>query len=179
MSLTIKKLACNAIIPTRATSGSAGYDLYAYTSGEIKARSRMIVDTKITMFFPKNHCGLIWPRSGLSAKHGIETGAGVIDSDYTGEIKVILHNHSDVVFKYESGMRIAQILIQNVVELKEIDTPELKEIDTPELKEIDTPLNDLSRSVCVVDNSDTDDETTIHETFYERNSKGFGSSGLF
>jgi dUTP pyrophosphatase len=173
MNLLVKKLAADAIVPTRATSGSAGYDLYAYTSGEIKARTRSIVDTKITMFIPKNHCGLIWPRSGLSAKHGIETGAGVIDSDYTGEIKVILHNHSDVVFKYESGMRIAQILIQKVA------TPELKEIDSS----FNTILNDLSRSVCVDtpvdDNSETDDETNMSEQLNERNSKGFGSSGLF
>ena len=176
--LTIKKLADGATIPTRATSGSAGYDLYAYDSGEIKARTHEIVDTKITMFIPKNHCGLIWPRSGFSAKHGIETGAGVIDSDYTGEIKVILHNHSDMVFKYEQGMRIAQILIQPVA------TPELKEITK---KEVEISLNELCHSICTSNlntnatdsDSSSGDESNMPEPLNMRNDKGFGSSGLF
>lgn len=111
MTLKIKKLAVDAQIPTKGTPASAGYDLYSYEEGVILPQSQLIVATKISMEIPHGHCGLIWPRSGLSAKNGIETGAGVIDQDYSGEIKVILHNHSKVPFEYKKGMRIAQILI--------------------------------------------------------------------
>jgi deoxyuridine 5'-triphosphate nucleotidohydrolase len=174
MYIIVKKLSDEATIPTRATGGSAGYDLYAHSSGEIKARTHGIVDTKIAMLIPKNNCGLIWPRSGFSAKHGIETGAGVIDSDYTGEIKVILHNHSDTIFKYEQGMRIAQILIQPVT------TPELKcESGTSK----HAPVNDLCDSIyhSNIDSNiySSDYESNIPESLNTRNSKGFGSSGLF
>lgn len=111
MSLKIKKHEVDAQIPVSADKGSAGIDLYSYETGIIEPRSHAMIDTKISMEIPENYCGLIWPRSGLSAKYGIETGAGVIDSTYRGVIKVILHNHSDKPFQYEKGMRIAQMII--------------------------------------------------------------------
>tara|TARA_B110000238_G_C15974103_1_gene373066 strand:+ start:219 stop:650 length:432 start_codon:yes stop_codon:yes gene_type:complete len=111
MSLVIKKLASDSVIPTKGSLDSAGYDLYAYDDGSILPSSHSLISTKISMQIPKNYCGLIWSRSGLSSKHGIETGAGVIDCDYTGEIKVILHNHSSKIFYYTKNMRIAQIII--------------------------------------------------------------------
>lgn len=114
MTLKIKKLADDAQIPTKGTDASAGYDLYSYEEGFILPQTQVIVATRISMKIPHDHCGLIWPRSGLSAKNGIETGAGVIDQDYSGEIKVILYNHSKVPFEYKKGMRIAQILITPV-----------------------------------------------------------------
>lgn len=110
-SLQIKKIYSDSNAPTRGTPNSAGLDLYSYEDGVIEPRSRSTVDTGICMKIPNNHCGLIWPRSGLSVKNGIETGAGVIDSDYSGAIMVIIHNHSDIPFYYKKGMRIAQILI--------------------------------------------------------------------
>ena len=111
----IKKLEPDAIAPTKGTPGSAGYDLYAYSAGCILPSSRVMVDTKISMEIPEGYSGLIWPRSGLSVKNGIETGAGVVDADYRNEVKVVLHNHSDMAFKYEKGMRIAQILITPII----------------------------------------------------------------
>ena len=114
-SFPIKKLESDAKLPTRATSGSAGYDLYSYCSGVIEPGCRKLVSTKIAMKIPDGFCGLIWPRSGLSVKNGIETGAGVIDSDYKKEIGVILHNLSDTPFKYSKGMRVAQIIITPII----------------------------------------------------------------
>jgi dUTP pyrophosphatase len=113
-TLKIQKLAEDAIVPTRGSSEAAGYDLYSYETGVILPGSKSIVDTKISMEIPKGYCGLIWSRSGLSVKNSIETGAGVIDSDYRGSIMVILHNHGKYPFKYEKGMRIAQMLITQV-----------------------------------------------------------------
>jgi dUTP pyrophosphatase len=111
MNLKIKKLEDDALIPTRGTIDSAGYDLYSYDDGMILPFEQSLISTKISMQIPKNFCGLIWSRSGLSSKYGIETGAGVIDCDYTGEIKIILHNNSSKKFYYTKGMRIAQIII--------------------------------------------------------------------
>jgi dUTP pyrophosphatase len=113
--LTIKKLEPDAKLPTRATSGSAGYDLYSYDDGKISPGCQVLVSTKIAMKIPADYCGLIWPRSGLSVKHGIETGAGVIDSDYRKDVGVVLHNLSNTTFNYTKGMRIAQLLITPIL----------------------------------------------------------------
>ena len=63
---------------------------------------------------PPGHVGLVWPRSGLAVRHGIDTLAGVIDSDYRGELKVVLVNHGDEPFRIAPGDRVAQLLIQRV-----------------------------------------------------------------
>jgi dUTP pyrophosphatase len=111
----IKKLEPDAKLPTRATPGSAGYDLYSYDDGMISPGCQVLVSTKIAMKIPDGYCGLIWPRSGLSVRHGIETGAGVIDSDYRKDVGVVLHNLSNTSFNYTKGMRIAQLLITPIL----------------------------------------------------------------
>jgi len=70
---------------------------------------------------------LIWPRSGLAVKKGIDCGAGVIDSHYRGEVKVLLFNHSDSEFQIEPGDRIAQLLIQKVERVEFIPVDQLNE----------------------------------------------------
>jgi dUTP pyrophosphatase len=107
-----QKLTKNAVVPEQKTNGSAGYDLYTNNKGTIKSQKQpTIVTTGIAVKIPKGYVGIIKSRSGLSAKHGIEVGAGVIDSDYTGELKVILYNHGDEDFKYKENTRIAQMII--------------------------------------------------------------------
>jgi dUTP pyrophosphatase len=103
-----------AKIPTRATSGSAGYDLYSSEENIILAGNRAVVKTGIRVKIPKGYCGQVWPRSGFSAKNGIESGAGIIDSDYRGELMVILYNHSNLNFKIEKHMRMAQLLLVKI-----------------------------------------------------------------
>lgn len=125
-TMSVKKLAPDAIVPTKATEGSAGYDIYAYGSGVIPANSQALIDTKIAVSIPSGYGGFIWSRSGLSVKNSIETGAGVIDCDYRGEVKVVLHNYSNTPFTFEKGMRIAQLVIApvpkiNVIEVKKFD----------------------------------------------------------
>lgn len=112
--IKVSKLFESAIIPTRGTEGAAGFDLYASHAITIPAGDRSLVDTGISMEIPPGMAGLIWPRSGMAVKRGIDTGAGVIDSDYRGEIKVLLFNHTPFNFKVEMGDRIAQIVFQSV-----------------------------------------------------------------
>ena len=125
------KLSQNAKLPTRGSCASAGYDLYSSSCVDILPRSRAIVPTDIAISMPKipvfETVGLIKSRSGLSSKKGIEHGAGVIDSDYTGPIGVVLHNHSDKKMVVEKHTRIAQLLIVPVLtppveEVKKIET---------------------------------------------------------
>jgi dUTP pyrophosphatase len=113
--LAVIKVNSNAYLPVIKTSGSAGYDLCSCEDGVVLPRKRELIGTGLTIKIPAGYCGQIWPRSGFSVKYGIETGAGVIDSDYGGVIKVVLHNHSDSAFEYKRGMRIAQLLIIPVI----------------------------------------------------------------
>ena len=99
-----------AQVPLSATDGSAGYDLFATEALVIPSNKRSAVSTGISVEFPSDHYLRIAPRSGLAYKSGIDVGAGVIDSDYKGEIKVILFNHSDTDFIINVGDRIAQMI---------------------------------------------------------------------
>jgi dUTP pyrophosphatase len=108
--LLINKLDPMAIIPSRGSKYAAGYDIYPFTEGIVPARSRAIISTKIAFGFANGYYCKLSSRSGNSAKSGIEVGAGVIDSDYRGEIMVILYNHSDVDFKYSRDKAIAQAI---------------------------------------------------------------------
>jgi dUTP pyrophosphatase len=104
MQLLIKKLSPDAIIPTRASPGSVGYDLYSTEDTVVPCQcGRVIVGTGIAVGLPEGVYARIAPRSGLAAKHCIDIGAGVIDPDYTGEIKVIMFNHGDVEYMIKQG----------------------------------------------------------------------------
>lgn len=114
MHVYIKKVRENARIPTRATTGSVGYDLCSVDSGVVPAKSKLIVDTGIAVSICEGCYGRVAPRSGLAAKKSIAVMAGVIDQDYRDSIKVILFNHSDEDFVFEEGDRIAQLIFEKV-----------------------------------------------------------------
>ena len=101
-------------LPGYASAGAAGADLRASEAVEIAPGGRTAVPTAVRLQIPPGHVGLVWPRSGLAVRHGIDTLAGVIDSDYRGEVWVVLVNHGDVHFRIERGDRIAQLLVQRV-----------------------------------------------------------------
>jgi dUTP pyrophosphatase len=113
LNVEIKKLSENAKVPTRGTIFAAGYDLYAAENFIIKPLSRQLVKTNISIGVPEGFYGRIAPRSGLAYKNGIDVLAGVIDSDYRGDIGVILFN-TDVNkdFEVKAGDRIAQLIIE-------------------------------------------------------------------
>lgn len=103
--------------PFRKRLEDAGMDFPAYLPEgpiTIPARGSALIPTGIKTHFPATHVGLIRARSGLSVKHNIEIGAGVIDSSWDGYCKIKLYNHSDVDFIIEDGMRIAQFLLVQI-----------------------------------------------------------------
>lgn len=109
--LCFEKIHADALIPRRATTGSAGHDIFALADFSIEAHGQTMVATGITMKMPPGHYGQIAPRSGLAAKNSIAVMAGIIDEDYTGEIKVILFNHSAHQFNGKKNQAIAQLII--------------------------------------------------------------------
>ena len=111
-SLKIVRLTPNAYLPLKGTPYAAGYDLFSIVDTVVQPGRRTVVSTGIQIELPPNVYGRIAPRSGLSVKHGIQIGAGVIDPDYRGEIKVVLFNHDDKPFYIKPGYRIAQLVLE-------------------------------------------------------------------
>ena len=124
--LRVKKLEDNAILPKKANESDAGYDLYSIEDKIVEPKQRIMIRTGISMAIPNNYVGLIWPRSGLAVKHGIDVLAGVVDSGYRGEVCVILQNHGSQPHEIKAGDRIAQILFQKIesFQLEEVETLE-------------------------------------------------------
>jgi dUTP pyrophosphatase len=115
MKIKFKRLDKDAQLPTRATEGAAGFDIYCNGFYTIAPSVRCLLDTGIAMAIPEGWCGFVMPRSGLAAKHGIDRLAGLIDSDYRGEVKVSLINHGESPVEFKKGDRIAQIIFVPVM----------------------------------------------------------------
>ena len=128
--LSIKKLSPNAIIPNRGSDLAAGYDLYSAVDTEVPARGKALIPTNLAIRVPSGTYGRIAPRSGLAWKHSIDVGAGVVDEDYSGDVGVILFNHSNNFnFTIKKGDKIAQLMLEKIkiVEIKEVkELPETK-----------------------------------------------------
>jgi len=105
-------------LPEYATEGAAGADLRASEAVTLAPGARSAVPTGLHLEIPAGHVGLVWPRSGLAVRHGIDTLAGVIDSDYRGEVKVVLVNHGPEPLAIAAGDRIAQLLVQPVARVR-------------------------------------------------------------
>jgi len=116
MKIDVMKTFSNAHLPTYARDGDAGADLYSLHAVNILPGEYKLVSTGIAMAIPQGYVGLIHPRSGLAAKHGITVlnAPGTIDAGYRGEIKVLLINHSNEVYFIARAERIAQLVIQKV-----------------------------------------------------------------
>ena len=114
MTIKIKKLSETATPPKYANPGDAGMDFYSDETVNLQPNERKLISTGISMAIPEGYVGLIWDKSGLASKHGLKTMAGVIDSGYRGEIKVLVHNLSNQLYVIEAGKKIAQMLIQPV-----------------------------------------------------------------
>ena len=127
MVIKIKKLSENVILPKFANPGDAGMDFYANETINLQPNERKLVSTGISMAIPKGYVGLIWDKSGLASKHGLKTMAGVIDSGYRGEIKILILNLSNESYVIESGKKIAQMLIQPIEQKEIIEVNDLDE----------------------------------------------------
>ncbi len=129
MKLCVKRLRDGAVLPRRATEGSAGHDLYALLDEPVTVRPGGLVriPTGIAVALPcPDYAAFVYARSGLAIKFGIAPSncVGVIDSDYRGEVIVGLTNHSSEPYTIQNGERIAQMIIAPVV------LPEIVECDT-------------------------------------------------
>jgi dUTP pyrophosphatase len=110
----VKLLNNHAKKPFKADPGCAGYDIFSTQDVTIEPKSRALVPTGISIEIPSNFYVRIAPRSGLSLK-GVDIGAGVIDSSYRGEIKVVLINNTNQSITFESGFKIAQMILERCV----------------------------------------------------------------
>ena len=129
MTLRVKKLCENAQLPVRGSQGAVGYDLMSTEGYVILPGKRAVVATGISVQLPPGVYGRVAPRSGLAVKNGLQVGAGVVDPDYTGEIKVVLFNHDDNPFVVKPGYRVAQLV------LEKCETPEVEEVTDVEQTE--------------------------------------------
>lgn len=121
--LRVKKLVDHAVIPSRQSAGSAGYDLASAEDTVVPPKGKKLIDTGLSIAVEKLCYGRIAPRSGLAKDYFIDVGAGVIDSDYRGPVKVLLYNFSDEDFTVKRGDRIAQLIIEK------IEHPTIMEVD--------------------------------------------------
>jgi dUTP pyrophosphatase len=116
-ALPVQRLDPRAILPTRAHPGDAGLDLHALEPAELQPGERASIGTGIAVAVPEGYAGLVLPRSGLAARHGISlvNAPGLIDAGYRGEIRVlVLNTDPSFSWKLQAGERIAQLVISPV-----------------------------------------------------------------
>jgi dUTP pyrophosphatase len=112
--LYIQKIIEDAIVPTRGTSFSAGYDLSSVENYSILPNSTILVSTGLKLKIPTGHYGRIAPRSGISVKKQLFVNAGVIDEDYRGEVKIVFYNPTQYIVSINKGERVAQLIIEKI-----------------------------------------------------------------
>jgi dUTP pyrophosphatase len=128
IELPISRLRDGAVLPRRAYAGDAGLDLAACESVTLGPGERATVATGLAVAIPEGFAGLVQPRSGLAARHGITivNSPGLVDSGYRGELKVVLQNTDlQEQFTVEPGMRIAQLVIVAVPAVEPLEVDEL------------------------------------------------------
>ena len=126
MRLAVRRLSPDARLPTRSHRDDAGFDLYAAEGATVSAGQRASVRTGLAIEIPERHAGLVLPRSGLAAEHGIAlaNAPGLIDAGYRGEVRVLLLNtDAEQHFEVSPGYRIAQLLIVRV------EAPDVVEVE--------------------------------------------------
>lgn len=127
MQIKVEKACPHVPLPSKEHFSDAGWDLYANEDCTIKTWQRRLVDTGIKFEIPEGYVGLIWPRSGLAVKKGIDVFAGVIDSGYRGVVKVCLYNSSFDNIEINRHDRIAQIIFQETPNFSIEEVRELSE----------------------------------------------------
>lgn len=125
MKVKIKKLDSKAVIPVYQTEEAAGFDLHSIEDKVLQAQERALIKTGLSVALPSGSELQIRPRSGLALKHGITVlnSPGTVDSDYRGEVMVLLINHGTEAFEIKVGERIAQGVVAHVTQamFEEVD----------------------------------------------------------
>mmetsp|Transcript_50 Transcript_50/g.173 ORF Transcript_50/g.173 Transcript_50/m.173 type:complete len:147 (+) Transcript_50:82-522(+) len=122
IALRVLRLSSNATLPYRASAGAAGYDLASAENVVIAPKDKALVKTDLAIAVPQGYYGRIAPRSSLALKKFIDVGAGVVDSDYRGNVGVVLFNFSNEPFEVKQGDRIAQLILEAIA------TPPVEEV---------------------------------------------------
>ena len=166
-----------AQMPYRATKESAGLDLFSCDDGIIEAHSKKMIDIGISIKIPIGYYGRIAPRSGLTIKNSIDVGAGVIDSDYRGNVSVILFNHGDEKFIFKKCDKLAQLIIEkialvNVVTLTSLDYTErgVRGFGSTGISNLNIGINynGNQENYSSEDDKETSEEETIEEETIEK-----------
>ena len=126
MELKVTRLFKDAKLPQYGHKGDAGLDVFSVIDVILEPMQALPVPTGVKMAIPEDYVGLIWDKSGI-ALHGIHCLAGVIDSGYRGEVKIVMINLSRKPFVISKGMKIAQMLVQPVISMEVIESDELAE----------------------------------------------------
>ena len=113
--LHFKRLDDRATLPTRGSSSSAGLDLYSIEDISIEPHQRIVARTGLAVAVPVGFYGRVAPRSGLAVKNGLDVLAGVIDSDYRGEVCCALLNTGDEAINLPQGSRLCQLIVEQII----------------------------------------------------------------
>jgi dUTP pyrophosphatase len=130
IELAVRRLREDAVLPSRAYEGDAGFDLAACEQVEIAPGERAAVGTGLAVAIPEGFAGFVQPRSGLAARHGLSivNTPGLVDSGYRGEVRVLLLNTDrERPFTVEPGMRIAQLVVLPLPEVALVEVDALPE----------------------------------------------------
>jgi dUTP pyrophosphatase len=128
ISLRVRRLRADAVVPSRAYDGDAGLDLAACDRLELLPGERGVVATGLAVEIPPGYAGFVQPRSGLAARHGIAVvnSPGLVDAGYRGELRVVLLNTDrSAAFVVEPGERVAQLVVLAVPEIEVLEVEEL------------------------------------------------------
>lgn len=113
-TLRVKRLHPDAQLPTRGSASAAGLDLYALEEAIALPQSSVLIPTGLSVEIPEGLYGRIAPRSGFSLATGLVVNAGVIDSDYRGEVKIMFFNYLDDEVKLHKGNKVAQLILEKI-----------------------------------------------------------------
>jgi len=113
--LRFKQLDSRAVLPSRGSALAAGLDICSIEDLRIEPRQRAVAKTGLAVAIPPGFYGRVAPRSGLAAKNGLDVLAGVIDSDYRGQLCVLLYNTGDEAIDLPAGSKICQLIIEQII----------------------------------------------------------------
>jgi dUTP pyrophosphatase len=128
-SVKVKRIHPAAKLPVRGTNWSAGADLCCLEAFTLGPRERKSVPTGLIVEIPPGWYGRVAPRSGLAARHGVDTLAGVVDSDFRGELMALIVNLGDAPVSFDAGERIAQLIIERAAICDYVWADELSETE--------------------------------------------------
>jgi len=127
--LSFKRLDPAATLPTRGSSQAAGLDIFSIEAVVIEPKQRSLVRTGLAVAIPEGYYGRVAPRSGLAVQKGLDVLAGVIDSDYRGEVRCLLYNAGDEAIGLPAQTKICQLIIEKIIRPSAVWSDEISDTD--------------------------------------------------